>query len=200
MEATPKYRFSIAACARWETAYIVEWLNYHRSIGFDHVFLYCNDDDPAELRQKVSAFTKAPAPFVTFRHHVAQGEQAQIYQHFLAHHLAECEWVSFLDIDEFLRLPEDETISDFMARFGAHTDCVLFNWIFFGPNGHKQPPDGPVLTNYTRRSGNLHPYTKYVAKASIFSRDHIANLKDNVSFWHSPESISNEKTTIVNVL
>ena len=198
--AQPKYRFSIAACARWETPYIVEWLNYYQALGFDHVFLYCNDDDPAELNDTVAAFTQGQRPFVTFRHHAAVGEQAQMYRHFLETDAHESEWVSFFDIDEFLHLPEGSKISDFMARFGAEIDCVLFNWVFFGPNGHKLPPAGPVLTNYTRRSGNLHPHTKYVAKSSLFSRDRSANLEEGVAFWHSPESIADKSAKIVNVL
>jgi len=196
----PKYRFAIAACARWETPYIVEWLNYHRVIGFDHVFLYCNDDDPTALYETVLPFTQGPRPYVTFRYHPQQGEQAQIYTHFLKADLQNCEWVSFFDIDEFLRLPEGEKIADFMARFQNGVDCVLFNWIFFGPNGHKQPPAGQVLMNYTRRSGNLHPLTKYVARSSIFSAEKINGLPNQESFWHSPQSIAAQDIKMVNVL
>ncbi len=49
MDLAPKYKFSIAACARWETKNISEWIAYHRAIGFEHIYLYCNDNDPAEL-------------------------------------------------------------------------------------------------------------------------------------------------------
>jgi glycosyltransferase involved in cell wall biosynthesis len=195
-----KYRYAVAACARWETPYIVEWLNYYRAIGFGHVFLYCNDDDPAELYERVLPFTQGPQPFVTFRYHPHQGEQPQMYGHFLLHHLHECEWVGFFDIDEFLRLPAGETIADFAGRFGGTVDCILFNWIFFGPNGHKTPPAGPVLTNYTRRSENLHPFTKYIAKSSIFSRHRIANLAGGDAFWHMPQPMCEAPIKIVNVL
>jgi hypothetical protein len=195
-----KYRYAIAACARWETPYIVEWLNYHRAIGFDHVFLYCNDDEPAALYEQVLPFTQGHKPFVTFRYHPHQGEQARMYLHFLQHNLHECAWVSFFDIDEFLHLPPGETIGDFMARFEGKVDCVLFNWIFFGPNGHKQPPGGSVLANYTRRSGNLHPLTKYVARSSVFAAASILDLPEGKSFWHSPENMAAGPINIVNVL
>ena len=82
-----KYRFSIAACARWESRFIVEWLNYYRIIGFDHVFLYCNDDDPRELYGKVLPYVLGPEPFVTFRHYPLQGEQLRMYRHFLQNDL-----------------------------------------------------------------------------------------------------------------
>lgn len=40
----PEHKFSLVACARWEEKDILEWLDYHRSIGIDHVYLYSNDD------------------------------------------------------------------------------------------------------------------------------------------------------------
>ena len=35
----PKHKFSLVACARWEDEHILEWLDYHKAIGFDHVYL-----------------------------------------------------------------------------------------------------------------------------------------------------------------
>jgi hypothetical protein len=182
---TPQYRFSIVACARWETRYITEWLTYYRAIGFDHVYLYCNDDDPAPLYLEVLPFTLGPQPFVTFRYHPHQGQQVQMYGHFLKTSLDKTEWVSFFDIDEFLRLPPGQTIAQFMGQFDPSVDCVLFNWIFFGPNGHKTPPNGSVLENFTRRDAALHPLTKYVARASAFTGDRLFDLFDGHGFWHA---------------
>ena len=48
---------------------IVEWLLYHRTIGFDHVYLYCNDDTPIALHNTVKRFTLGSNPFVTFHWH-----------------------------------------------------------------------------------------------------------------------------------
>jgi hypothetical protein len=62
-----KYRYAIAACARWEAPYAAEWLAYHRAIGFEHVYLYCNDVDPAELYEAVLPFTQGAEPFVTIQ-------------------------------------------------------------------------------------------------------------------------------------
>lgn len=45
-------RVALAAIARWETQYAPEWLTYHRAIGFDHVYLTCNDDDPSALWER----------------------------------------------------------------------------------------------------------------------------------------------------
>ena len=61
----PKHRFSLVACARWEENDILEWLDYHRSIGIDHVYLYSNDDDASTLRNVIGPHLEGPRPFVT---------------------------------------------------------------------------------------------------------------------------------------
>src|SRR5690242_5195339 len=102
------------ACARWETPYITEWLLYHRAIGFDHVYLLCNDDDPTELYSRVLPFLEGPAPFVTFRHFPFQGQQFHAYMHGLRVWKHETEWLMFLDIDEFLCIRNHTGIQRFL--------------------------------------------------------------------------------------
>jgi glycosyltransferase involved in cell wall biosynthesis len=198
--AAAKYKFSICACARWETPFIVEWLSYYQALGFDHIFLYCNDDDPAAFFDSVLPFTQGRTPFVTLYHHPIQGQQFEMYMHFLQHGLKETEWVSFFDIDEFLRLPPGEKIADFMARFSPAVDSVLFNWVTFGPNGHKTYPAGRVLENFTRREEALHVYTKYVTKSSAFTTLSLADREQAHGFWHEIVTKISAPALCVNVL
>jgi len=199
-QAAPRHRFAICACARWENRYIVEWLNYYRAIGFDHVYLYCNDDDPAELYERVLPFTQGPAPFVTFRFHPIQGEQAEIYIHFLRHYAHDADWIGFFDIDEFLRLPPGESIGQFIGRFPADIDCMLFNWVFFGPNGHKEPPAGNVLENFTTREASIHPYTKFVVRPGVLRGQKLFSRATNTGFWHWPMGFVDQPFKAVNPL
>ncbi len=195
-----KYRFSVVACARWESPFIVEWLNYYRSIGFDHVFLYCNDDDPRELYGKCLPFVLGNDPFVTFRHYPVQGEQLRMYSHFLQHDRDLTEWVGFFDIDEFLRLPPGLTIGQFVGGIGAPADCVLFNWIFFGPNGHRDRPGDSILGDYTRRQKIIHPFTKYVARADVLTGSQLHDVSKGNGFWHCPIGHVDGPVRVVNAI
>ncbi len=178
-----KYRFVIAACARWEAPYAAEWLAYHRAIGFEHVYLYCNDDDPAALYEAVLPFTQGPDPFVTFRFFPEQGMHRKMMLHFCAHNGNDSEWVSFLDLDEFLRLPPGQTLPDYMRAFEDKTDCLMFNWVFFGPNGQTAPPKS-VLKTLTRRSADIHPFTKMLFRSWVLGQPELfKNVTDN-SFVH----------------
>ncbi len=178
-----KYRFVIAACARWEAPYAAEWLSYHRAIGFEHVYLYCNDDDPAELYEAILPFTQGPEPFVTFRYFPEQGMQRKMLLHFCAHNGRDSEWVSFLDLDEFLRLPPGQTLPEYMRGFEDKTDCLMFNWVYCGPNGHKTPPKS-VLKGLTRRQSSVHPFTKMVFRSWILGQPELFRNAPDCSFLH----------------
>ena len=161
----PRHGYVLAACARWETPYITEWLSYHRSVGIDHVYLYCNDDDPAELWAQVMPFATGRDPFVTFRHYPIQGLQFQIYYHFLRNYMHETKWLMFLDIDEFICVRDGHDVPRLMARFETSADAVYFNWCAFGNNGHVTRPAGQVLLNHTRRERTVSPSTKLFVRS-----------------------------------
>lgn len=164
----PKYRYSLVACARWETRYIAEWLNYHRQLGVDHVYLYCNDDDPTELYREILPFLEGEQPFVTFYHFGFVGLQTQMYFHFLRNHSHETQWYMALDIDEFLCIKDANSLPEFMKRFPRDTDVVYFNWLLYGHNNFEKRPDGDVLSQYTRREPYVGVFTKIMVKTRSF--------------------------------
>ena len=195
--AGPKHTVSIMACARAETAYITEWLLYHQAIGFDHVYLYCNDEDPTALYGEVLPFSRGDAPFVTFQHFPFQGQQFYMMMHALRHYKDAAEWVAFLDLDEFLVLPALDDIQAFLRRCPAHWDAIHFNTSLFGNNFHAERPSGSVLLNYTRREDQLHPSTKTLTRSAKIDLSRIA---DKVSVWHGWGGILGPGCNAVNVL
>lgn len=144
----PKYKSAIAACARWESDSILEWVTYHKSLGFDHIYLYCNDDDPLELYERLCPLIVGDSPFVTFIYYPFVGLQTAMYKHFLRTAAQDTEWFIFLDIDEFIALKQHPDIHAFIRDYGKDSDAVYLNWIFFGNNGHVTRPTGSVLAQY----------------------------------------------------
>lgn len=132
----PIHGFCLVACARWESRYIVEWLTYHRSVGIEHVYLYCNDDQPDELYSKVLPFVQGADPFVTFIYYNFVGLQFQMYFHFFRNYSHETKWLMFLDIDEFICIRELNNVPKFVDSFDPSVEAIYFNWCSFG---HKRP-------------------------------------------------------------
>ena len=160
-----KYDFSLVACARWEAANIQEWVEYHKSIGFSHVYLYCNDDDPIPLFHAVAPYSYGNDPFITFLHWPIVGQQVEIYLHFLKTFRHETGWFSFLDIDEFFVLKGVNNITRFMRKYEGHADCLYFNWMLYGNNGKVRRDDGATLTSYVRRGRGVNSHTKMLCRS-----------------------------------
>ncbi len=180
----PFYNYAIVACARWETENLVEWVLYHRSIGFDHIYFYCNDDDPADAYRVLLPFIVGPKPFLSFVHFPFVGAQKQMYRHFLREHANETAWFIFLDVDEFFVSKEHGTISGFVRHYETFADVIFLNWLVFGHNGFKERPTGSVLLNYTRRDQYVHPYTKVLTRTSALDVQHFVEHGET-GFWHS---------------
>ena len=181
--ASPKYKSALAACARWEAANILEWVTYHRSIGFEHIYIYCNDDDPTELYEKLSPLVIGDTPYVTFLYFPFIGLQTAMFKHFLRHLCQEAEWFMFLDIDEFLALKRHEGIREFIQDYGRGSDAVYFNWVFFGHNGHVTRPAGSVLLQYVKRGRYVSPFTKTLTRTASLNIERAVDEGES-GFWH----------------
>jgi Glycosyl transferase family 2/F5/8 type C domain len=182
----PRHKFSLVACARWEEACIQEWVGYHQSIGFDHVYLYSNDDDPVALRRAVAPYLHGSDPFVTFRHWPSVGQQAEIYLHFLETFRQDTEWFSFLDVDEFFVLKGVDDIYAFMLDYRNSADCLCFNRVSYGDNDRTKRDDGPVLTSYLRRAHGPADTTKMLCRSITMTPERIreGRQRGSPAFWH----------------
>jgi hypothetical protein len=194
------YHAAIVVCARDETDFIEEWIAYYRCIGYAHIYLYCNDDDPVPLYEKVLPFTVGHAPFVTFVHFKGQGLQYAMYMHFIANYVDETNWVSFFDVDEFLNLVDCPSINYFLTKFDDDTDCIVFNWLVFGTSGHATNPPGNVLENYTRCADVINPYTKFIARSALLKDGRLKIPDFGSGFWHNIYGKLYQPHKVVNVL
>lgn len=177
-----QYRYAIVCPARWESESICEWLLYHRAIGFEHAYIYCNDDDPNELFDRTAIFREGPNPFVTFIHYPFQGLQWDIYLHWFRNFASEVEWIAFIDADEFLVLPSLDDINQFVSGFPAVGDAIHFHWLFYGTSGYLTRPEGSVLRQYTRRAPTISHETKTMVRAQRVDVDLLR--REQLPIWH----------------
>lgn len=180
-----KYEHSVVACARWEEQDIQEWIEYYRSIGADHVYLYSNDDDPLSLLRHVLPYVEGPAPFVTYKHYPYVGRQLEIYLHFIENFSQESKWFGFFDVDEFLTLPNLDDIGLFLARLEQSVNCIYFHQLNYGNSGKQVREPGSVLSTYTRREPHITHNTKYLVRSELFSTVDFRTIwRNNPSSFH----------------
>ncbi|QIJ77131.1 glycosyltransferase family 92 protein [Methylobacterium sp. NI91] len=157
-----KHTYSLVACARWEAEEIVEWVEYHRALGFDHFYIYSNDDTPDPLFKALMPYIIGSKPIVTYKFWPRLGEQSEMYADFLRHYKTETRWAMFLDIDEFITLRSNNNIGQFLAKFPDDVDCIYFNWLMYGNNGKLKRDGRSNLETLTRRADVIDVHTKTI--------------------------------------
>ncbi|MEA1835204.1 glycosyltransferase family 2 protein [Methylobacterium durans] len=146
-----KYGAVVCGIARDEDRYIVEWIAYHLSIGFDHIFLYDNLSvrPVASLIKRRALLDKVTV--IRWPSYPGQSAQQTAYYHFLHTYRDWVEWAAVIDLDEFIHLKQDASISAFLARF-PEASAVSINWRIFGSSGETSYRRRPMIKRFQRAS------------------------------------------------
>ncbi len=144
---------AIVLIVRNEAAHIAEWARFHRLAGARAFFVYdngCTDGTLAALRGQVDA-TVIPwdQKLSDARRGLEIHTQVLAYAHAVRNFGADFRWMTFIDVDEFL-VPATDLPTELAAL--EHATSLSLPWHMFGRSGHKTPPPGGVVANYTRRN------------------------------------------------
>jgi glycosyl transferase family 92 len=146
---------AIGAIYRDEAPYLREWIEFHRLMGVERLFLYNNrstDDHLEVLAPYIEDGTVVWEDWPIFP------VQLEAYQSCVETHRHDARWIAFIDVDEFLFSPTGRSLPDVLRDFEEHPG-VGVNTLVFGTSGHQTPPAGLVVENYTRRLGVDRPRT-----------------------------------------
>lgn len=130
---------ALVCIAKNEDNYIQEWVTYHLKLGFDSIYIYENDWVSNVNNPKVF---KIPVK--------GQKQQIPMYNHFIKNYKNEYDWVSFLDVDEFIVLKKHNSIKEFLSNY-PNEDAIGINWVFFGDNGLSFSGEYSVIERFTKR-------------------------------------------------
>ena len=142
---------------RNEGPYLLEWLAFHRSIGFTDVIIctnHCVDGSP-DLLDRLQTLGYV----CHLRNDVPEGTEAQLTGYALAERhplLAEADWAMVLDADEFLNVHVGAgRVGDLIAAV-PHATAILVNWRLFGSSGHTAWQPGLVTERFSRAAPMAH--------------------------------------------
>ncbi len=158
--------------AKNEGCFLLECVAHYRAVGFEHVFLYTNDNsdgsdallDALDSTRYVTVIRNEVGPLVS--------PQVKAYEHsiHLLHALRDFEWVSYFDVDEFLVPAEHhdysviETITAlqkcYPSRLAAASDstgmepeqrpsAICYNWNWYGSEGQIRREEGLVQERFS---------------------------------------------------
>jgi hypothetical protein len=163
---------------RNEGIHLLEWLAYHRVIGFGPIMICSNDcDDGSDRLLDLLAIHGA---IIHLPNPVPAGEPPQ--RHGIARALARltdspADWLAHLDSDEFLNIaPGAGPVQDLIANAGdAHV--IALPWRMFGDNGLQTWP-GETLRAFTACEAVPDPAT--VKFKSLFRHRAFASASDHM--------------------
>jgi hypothetical protein len=143
--------FVLFSAMKNEAPFLLEWVAYHRAIGFDHIVIVSNDcsDGTDEILRALDLL----GIIRHFRQKLKPGVSAQASATLLSQSkvpLAEGDWAVWLDGDEFLNIHAGAgLVSDLVRSIGAHQG-IFIPWRLFGDSGHATFPGRFISEDFTR--------------------------------------------------
>lgn len=174
----PEPPIALVSCMKNEGIHILEWLAYHRVIGFNLPVICTNDCDDGSDRlldrlTDAGAATHLPNPLQPGEKPILAGI-ARAMAHLRG---GPAEWLAHLDSDEFLNIaPGGGPVQALITLAGeAHT--IALPWRSFGDNGHADWP-GETLRAFTACEAALDP--EIVKFKSLFRLAAFAGASDHM--------------------
>ncbi|KAF8390585.1 hypothetical protein HHK36_025112 [Tetracentron sinense] len=181
-----RYEMCVCTMVRNQAKFLREWVMYHARIGVQRWFIYDNDSDDAidpvieSLDEENFNITRHIWPWIK--------TQEAGFAHCALRARGSCEWVGFIDVDEFLHLPGNLSLHDVLRnQSGSHrvgelrTSCHSF-----GPSGLKRVPSEGVTVGYTCRVSVPERHKSIVRpealNSSLINVVHHFHLRDNFEY------------------
>ena len=124
----------LCSIGKRENLYAKEYVNHYKKIGYNHVYIYDNNDEDGEKFEDVLQ-DEINSNFVTIVN--IRGKikgQCYVYIDCYEKHHKEYDWLSFFDMDEFLEVKANN-IQEFLTS-PRYDKCVVIkiNFLFYSDN------------------------------------------------------------------
>jgi hypothetical protein len=133
--------------------WVHEWLAFHHLVGFSKFYFYAHNctDHTGPVLARLSGRYDLKA----FMVNTAENQvQLKVYQHAYENFGHECDWLAFIDGDEFLFPTAGQSIGQALEEFNYRkTSAIGAYWACFGSSGHIKEPPGLMVRNYRQRPG-----------------------------------------------
>lgn len=149
--AEKDHEMCICTMLRNQARFIREWVMYHARIGVQRWFIYDNNsnDNIESVIDSLSSekfnITRHVWPWIK--------TQEAGFAHCALRARDVCNWVGFIDVDEFFRLPSGLILHDLIRNLSGDGSVaeLRISCHSFGPSGLKEVPKKGVMVGYTCR-------------------------------------------------
>mgnify|MGYP001799600699 CR=1 FL=1 len=150
-------RCAIVTTMKNEGPFILEWLAYHRAVGFDDIIVYTNDctdgtDTMLELLQAKGIVQHRDNKFqdtgLKPQHAALQAaEREKVIQ--------KAKWVTCIDVDEYVNIKAGNGTLDALFAAVPDANIISMTWRLFGNGNVHEYVDAPIIEQFTRCAPEL---------------------------------------------
>ena len=144
-------KVALVCCGRLENRYVQEFVDYYKQLGIDHILIADNNREGEEHFEDVLQ-RYINDGFVSIYNFRNVTEYAQYESYFSLYYKCseDYDWVYFCDIDEYLTLPKDNNIKDYLSReCFKDANQILINWQTYTDNDLIYDDGRPCLERFT---------------------------------------------------
>ena len=145
-------RCAIVTTMKDEGPFILEWLAYHRAIGFDDVLVYTNDcsdgtDAMLELLQSKGIVQHRVNPYRSMglkpQHAALQSAEQEDL-------IKKATWITCIDVDEFVNIKCGDGTLNCLFKAAPDANLISMTWRLFGNGDIHDFEDIPVTQQFFR--------------------------------------------------
>ena len=169
----PSRAACVLATARDEGPYLLDWVSYHLSIGFEHAFIYTNDNQDGSGAVLAALARHGVITLIENARGPEMGPQLKAYAHALTMlpQILDYRWAAVIDIDEYLAF--DTALFDGVAGLIGLQECqgcdaIALNWLMFAAQPHETWSDAPTTLRFTRRERHVNKHVKTLFRPRLF--------------------------------
>jgi len=173
----------VALCviAKNENLYIKEFVEYYKNLKIKKIYLYDNNDINGENFNTI-LYSYISSEFIKIKNIRGKSEiQLFAYNDCYQRYLNEYSWFIFLDVDEFLFIKNNKTISNFLSddRF-SNCNTIFINYNEYGDSDLLKYDNRSIFKRFTQ--------SRYITCGKSITRGGIKNARISI---HKPLYINN---------
>ena len=130
----------LCVIGKGENLYAKEYINHYKNLGYNHIFIYDNNDIIGErfsdiLQSEIKNGFVSIIDFIGYKRNTDSTQVEAYYDCYKRNHKY-YNWLSFYDFDEYLELkPKNITIQEFLNNI-RYKNCqnIKINWLVYNSN------------------------------------------------------------------
>lgn len=119
-----------------EHKYLAEWIEHNLSLGFDTIYLYedYNTDSHKDITDKYDNVILDSIENTYDPHIITNQIQVTLFNWFINNYKNTCDYIAFIDVDEYIMLDGSITLDDIIKECGNGSNIWL-SWKTIGASG-----------------------------------------------------------------